>query len=548
VEAAQAGDGLAFDALVRAFQDRAVGFAYGILGDFHWAEDAAQESFLEAYRSLPSLLTPAAFPGWLRTIISRRCGRMLSGKQADTVPLADGLEIISPADSPERLAERNALREAVHAAIAALPENQRVAVSLHYIGEHSIEEISTFLQITPNAVKKRLQAARAALQERHMLMVEKSLNEHRPSRDPGFERRVRLFRAIEEGDIATVGQSVREAPELVNERRRREEDTQPSKSWGPQWGGTPLHLAAGLGDAKLAELFLDCGADIEARDSAVPDTLGATPLQWAARAGQLPTVKLLVERGADVNAEEPLAKPNLAPYNIRLAHTFYHPEIAAFLLGHGARPTIFTAVAHGSLDSVRELAESEPGVIHARMVGAEFTPLHMAARKNLPEMVDVLAALGADISPLDHQGRTPIDLTLIPGNVAAYQRLIAHGAVASNKWLALCGTVERAERMNRFVWSADPAVTRQFLKAEPDLAKAKMPNFWPDNFCGATALHFAAWIGKKEVADVLLEYGADILAKDERYGGTPTGWAAENNQKEMVEYLISRGGKLDQEN
>ena len=61
VRAAQAGDALSFAELVRAYQDMAVAYATSILRDYHLAEDAAQEAFVEVYRELASLREPAAF-------------------------------------------------------------------------------------------------------------------------------------------------------------------------------------------------------------------------------------------------------------------------------------------------------------------------------------------------------------------------------------------------------------------------------------------------------------------------------------------------------
>jgi len=59
VRAAQAGNDLAFAELVRTYQDIAVAYATSILKDYHLAEDAAQEAFVEAYRTLASLREPA---------------------------------------------------------------------------------------------------------------------------------------------------------------------------------------------------------------------------------------------------------------------------------------------------------------------------------------------------------------------------------------------------------------------------------------------------------------------------------------------------------
>jgi DNA-directed RNA polymerase specialized sigma24 family protein len=55
---AQTGYLDAYATIVRQFQDMACGYAYSLLGDFHLAEDAAQEAFVEAYRDLPKLCAP----------------------------------------------------------------------------------------------------------------------------------------------------------------------------------------------------------------------------------------------------------------------------------------------------------------------------------------------------------------------------------------------------------------------------------------------------------------------------------------------------------
>ena len=55
---AQSGDLEAYDEIVRRFQDMAVGYAYSVLGDFHLAQDAAQEAFMEAYPNLARVYRP----------------------------------------------------------------------------------------------------------------------------------------------------------------------------------------------------------------------------------------------------------------------------------------------------------------------------------------------------------------------------------------------------------------------------------------------------------------------------------------------------------
>src|SRR6185312_7492303 len=87
VTRARDGDAEAFAALVRRFQDMAVGYGYSILHDFQLAEDAAQEAFFEAYRTLSRLREPAAFAGWFRRIVFKQCDRITRRRVVATVPL-----------------------------------------------------------------------------------------------------------------------------------------------------------------------------------------------------------------------------------------------------------------------------------------------------------------------------------------------------------------------------------------------------------------------------------------------------------------------------
>lgn len=76
VERARSGDLEAFGTLVKRFQDMAYGCAYAVLGDFHLAEDAAQEAFVTAYHHLGKLRDPKKFPGWFRRIVLSQCNRL----------------------------------------------------------------------------------------------------------------------------------------------------------------------------------------------------------------------------------------------------------------------------------------------------------------------------------------------------------------------------------------------------------------------------------------------------------------------------------------
>jgi len=75
----------------------------------------------------------------------------------------------------------------------------------------------------------------------------------------------------------------------------------------------------------------------------------------------------------------------------------------------------------------------------------------------------------------------------------------------------------------------DLDAVRAIAEGHPELLKAK-------DASGATALHYAAFGGHSQVAELLVELGADVNARDDRFAATPAGWA--------IEYLRERGGLL----
>ena len=124
VARSRAGDVDAYGEIVRRFQDMAYGYAYSILGDFHLAEDAAQEAFIEAYRCLDNLCEPAAFPGWFRRIVFKHCDRQRRRKEIPAVLLDAAAAVASANPGPAERAEDREMRDKVLAAIRSLPEQQ----------------------------------------------------------------------------------------------------------------------------------------------------------------------------------------------------------------------------------------------------------------------------------------------------------------------------------------------------------------------------------------------------------------------------------------
>jgi RNA polymerase sigma factor (sigma-70 family) len=189
VSAAQAGDYDAFATLVERFQDMAYGVAYAWLGDFHQAEDVAQEAFIQAYRDIASLREPAAFGGWLRQIVRKHCDRATRKAKLPSAPLGGAEEMAAPAASPQRALERAEVTQEILGALILLPDHQREALTLYYLHERSEREVAEILGVEAGTLKKRLHDARANLRKQAS-MVDEKLRKYAPSRDRRFARQV----------------------------------------------------------------------------------------------------------------------------------------------------------------------------------------------------------------------------------------------------------------------------------------------------------------------------------------------------------------------
>ena len=161
VERVRSGDANSFEILVRRFQDMAAGYSYSILRDMQLAEDAAQEAFFEAFRTLDNLREPAAFPGWFRRIVFKQCDRLTRNKQLVAAAIDAAIEA-SAAPEQLRALEQREMKDRIWKAVDSLPEHERETLVLFYISGYSHKEVSEFLGVPVSTTRKRLHSARAA--------------------------------------------------------------------------------------------------------------------------------------------------------------------------------------------------------------------------------------------------------------------------------------------------------------------------------------------------------------------------------------------------
>jgi len=161
------GDDAAFAHLVESYQKPVYNLCYRMLGNAGDAEDAAQESFLRAYRSLERYDQKRSFATWLLSIASHYCIDQLRKRRFTSFSIDDEdhawLEPPDPGPNPEMSVSIGEKQAQVQALLEDLGPKDRSAVIMRYWYNYSYEEIAEALSLTVSAVKSRLHRARRAL-------------------------------------------------------------------------------------------------------------------------------------------------------------------------------------------------------------------------------------------------------------------------------------------------------------------------------------------------------------------------------------------------
>ena len=158
---ARQGEVMAYEELVRRYQDVAVRTAYVISPDGD-AEDAAQEAFVKAYEALGRFRPDAPFRPWLLSIVANeaRNRRRSSGRRAGlALRAAEDRPLGDAAPSPESAVLANEARGRLLAAVNALRDEDREVIGARYFLELSEAETADALGIPRGTVKSRLSRA-----------------------------------------------------------------------------------------------------------------------------------------------------------------------------------------------------------------------------------------------------------------------------------------------------------------------------------------------------------------------------------------------------
>ena len=360
-------------------------------------------------------------------------------------------------------------------------------------------------------------------------------------------------------------------------------------------GLTPLHLAVRSKDSEIVQKVLDCGGDHNARDRGgkLPihhaaatiwwsnlkvittllrslvddpaqeqshtsldaedafdrraanalqqrDKTGQTPLHIAAAKGTSHTVSLFLEYGMDVTIRD---QENRTALDLAVrAQTRHKTEI---LSQRYVATQLHEAARDGDVACLKEfLGQGQD----PNLAGAEGrTPLHYAALFGHVPAVDMLLSNDATVSIRDMRGRTALHLAADSGNVNVVQYLLRAGKnfVLANI-LALLAIIFRSEKISvddkdyglqtPLHLAADGGhveVAELLLNAGADIESG--------SGSGRRPIHRAAHGNHGHLLQLLIARGADIHASDEVSGRTPLQVAFENDSVEAMELLQSHG-------
>ncbi|PYT18907.1 MAG: hypothetical protein DMG59_02455 [Acidobacteria bacterium] len=277
------------------------------------------------------------------------------------------------------------------------------------------------------------------------------------------------------------------------------------------------HTAAGLGlTDHLAEML---NADPSLIDAKGGD--GCTPLHFSR---DVVTARLLIERGARVDARDEDHESTPAQWLIGEA-----PEVARFLLEHGAASDIFLAAALGDRGLAEKLIDANPGCL-AHRIGRlpEFPPIGHNGRggtiyqwtlafNSYAHQIALLKGHEALFVFLYEKSDTPTRLLV---SCVLGRRREAEEIAALNSGLVASLPAADHELVARYCWE-----TNTNFAAVKLMLDIGFPVAHPEKSHGYSPLHNAAWAGSADLVDLLIERGHPVDLVDPTYKATALGFA-----------------------
>ncbi|HEY2417212.1 MAG TPA: RNA polymerase sigma factor [Steroidobacteraceae bacterium] len=173
VRSVVAGEPAAFELLMRRYNRRLYRVARAVLRSDEEAEDALQEAYLSAFRSIGQFRQESALSTWLSRLVLNQClGRLRrSARRQNVIPIVSSntaSEINAmpdDAEGPDQALGRAQMRALLERKLDALPESFRVVFVLRSVEDLSVEETALCLNIPAGTVRSRYSRAKSLLRE-----------------------------------------------------------------------------------------------------------------------------------------------------------------------------------------------------------------------------------------------------------------------------------------------------------------------------------------------------------------------------------------------
>ena len=192
VRCAQAGERRAFDRLVLKYRSRIVDLAMRYTRNHADAEDATQQTFMEAYRGLRNFRCDSAFYTWLYRIASNCAGDLIKARRRNSLESAIDFSDYQHAiqhptclwdlATPEDLALTADLHGMANAALEGLSDEHRTAITLREIDGLSYQQIASAMSIPIGTVRSRVFRARDIIDHKLRRVHDGGLGRHAPQR------------------------------------------------------------------------------------------------------------------------------------------------------------------------------------------------------------------------------------------------------------------------------------------------------------------------------------------------------------------------------
>ncbi|MFY0687696.1 MAG: RNA polymerase sigma factor [Cyclobacteriaceae bacterium] len=161
IEQSQQGDEAAQSELYRLYATAMYNICRRMMGDEEEAKDILQESFIDAFRKLPTLREVNTFSLWIKRIVTNNCINALRKRRLMTTELKEGWDTIEEEDDDMDYTKYKARQ--VMEAVDLLPEGCRTVLNLYLFEGYDHKEIGNILSITESASKAQYSKAKARI-------------------------------------------------------------------------------------------------------------------------------------------------------------------------------------------------------------------------------------------------------------------------------------------------------------------------------------------------------------------------------------------------